>query len=58
MELTFEAIFDGEVFRPTEEVNLKPNIKVRLTVVEIIPQTLELTDSLQINAPSDFSTKS
>jgi Protein of unknown function DUF104 len=58
MELTFEATFDGEVFRPTEEVNLKPNIKVRLTVVEIIPQTLELTDSLQINAPSDFSTKS
>ncbi len=34
MELTFEATFDGEVFRPNEKVDLEPNTKVRVTVEE------------------------
>ncbi|MGI9034723.1 MAG: antitoxin family protein [Pyrinomonadaceae bacterium] len=34
MELTFEATFDGEVFRPAEPVNLKPNTKVKIVVEE------------------------
>ncbi len=34
MELTFEATFDGEVFRPNEKVDLEPDTKVRVTVEE------------------------
>ena len=34
MELTFEATFDGEVFRPDEKVDLEPNTKVKVTIEE------------------------
>lgn len=34
MELTFEATFDGEVFRPNEKVDLEPDTKVKVTVEE------------------------
>lgn len=34
MELTFEATFDGEVFRPSEKVDLEPDTKVKVTVEE------------------------
>jgi Protein of unknown function DUF104 len=60
MELTFEATFDGEVFRPTEEVNLKPNTKVTVTVDETKNgkplSSLEFMASLKLDGPSDFST--
>ncbi len=59
MELTFEATFDGEVFRPTEEVNLKPNTKVTITVDETKTgkplSSLEFMASLKLDGPSDFS---
>jgi predicted DNA-binding antitoxin AbrB/MazE fold protein len=32
MEQTLHAIYDGKVFRPEKPLNLKPNIRVRLTV--------------------------
>ncbi len=34
MELTFEATFDGEVFRPNEKIDLEPDTKVKVTVEE------------------------
>jgi predicted DNA-binding antitoxin AbrB/MazE fold protein len=59
MELTFEATFDGEVFRPTEEVNLKPNTKVTVTVDKTktgkLLSSLEFMASLKPDSPSDFS---
>ena len=70
MELTFEATFDGEVFRPDEKVDLEPNTKVKVTIEE--PQILKLVvkpkkgkgepyaflryaRSLNLDGPSDFS---
>ncbi len=70
MELTFEATFDGEVFRPDEKVDLEPNTKVRIVVEE--PKKLKLVvrpkkgkgepnsfikfaRSLNLDGPSDFS---
>lgn len=32
MELTYEATFDGEVFRPDEKVDLEPNTKVKIII--------------------------
>ncbi len=68
MELTFEATFDGEVFRPTEEVNLKPNKKVTVIVEEEKASFdsssekigepysfLKYLDSVSIEAPLDYS---
>jgi len=71
MELTFEATFDGEVFRPDEKVDLEPNTKVKVTIEE--PKKLKLAikpkkgkgepyaflryaRSLNLDGPSDFST--
>lgn len=34
MSQTLEATFDGEVFRPTESVELKPDTRVRLIVTD------------------------
>jgi predicted DNA-binding antitoxin AbrB/MazE fold protein len=34
MSQTLEATFDGEVFRPTEAVELKPDSRVRLIVTD------------------------
>ncbi len=70
MELTFEATFDGEVFRPDEKVDLEPNTKVKVTIEE--PKKLKLVvkpkkgkgepyaflryaRSLNLDGPSDFS---
>jgi predicted DNA-binding antitoxin AbrB/MazE fold protein len=58
MGLVIEATFDGEVFRPVEKVDLKPDTKVTLTVIEIISdnpvKSIEFNDSLQIEVPSLF----
>ena len=70
MEITFEATFDGEVFRPDEKVDLEPNTKVTVTIEE--PKKLKLVvkpkkgkgepyaflkyaRSLNLDGPSDFS---
>jgi len=71
MELTFEATFDGEVFRPDEKVDLEPNTKVKVTIEE--PKKLKLAikpkkekgepyaflkylETVSIDAPPDYST--
>lgn len=41
MEKTINATFDGEVFRPDEEVDVEPNTKVRLVIKEE-PKKLKL----------------
>jgi hypothetical protein len=63
MELTF----DGEVFRLTEEVNLKPNTKAKVIVEDEIlnepsakkisePYSfLKYLDSVSIDTPADYS---
>ncbi len=70
MELTFEATFDGEVFRPDEKVDLEPNTKVKVTIKE--PKKLKLVvkpkkgigepyaflkylETVSIDAPPDYA---
>lgn len=70
MEQTFEATFDGEVFRPTEKVDLEPNTKVKITVEEpkklklaVMPKKgkgepnsfIDYLRSVTIDAPPDYA---
>jgi len=34
MSQTIEALFDGEILRPDESLNLRPNTRVRITIEE------------------------
>lgn len=66
MEKTFEATFDGEVFRPDEKVDLEVNTKVEVTVkleLAVRPKKgkeepyafLRYAKSLNLDGPADFS---
>lgn len=61
MTRTMTAIFDGEVLRPDEPVDLEPNTKVRITIQtsEAEPaKTLSFLDtaaSLNLEGPADWS---
>ena len=63
MTQTLEATFDGEVFRPTETVELKPDTRVQLTVtvkptVEEKPKSfLRVARSLRLSGPADWSSR-
>jgi predicted DNA-binding antitoxin AbrB/MazE fold protein len=63
MSLTLEATFDGDVFRPATEVDLKPNTKVKLTIepedsdIGKPYSFLHYTKSLNLDAPADFSSR-
>lgn len=54
-----EAVFDGEVLRPREPVDLDPNTPVRITIepLQLIPQKsfLQTAQSLRLEGPSDWS---
>lgn len=57
---TFEAVFDGKAFHPTEPVALEPNSRVRITVESVSPQEpaasfLKTARSLQLQGPPDWS---
>jgi hypothetical protein len=60
MVKTIDAVFDGTVFRPTEEIRLQPNTLVRITI-ETLPfrqgktSFLELARSLNLDGPADWS---
>ncbi len=63
MDKTFAATFDGEVFRPDEPLDIKPNTKVTLNlVVKKKRKTgkpyafLDYAMSLDLDLPSDYST--
>ena len=61
MSRTIEAVFDGEVLRPQEPLELQPNTKVRITIEE--PATnklnsksfLQTARSLNLEGPPDWS---
>lgn len=60
MSLTIEATFDGEVFRPIEKVDLKPDITVEIIIKETKKESepysfLKYARSLKLDGPSDFS---
>ena len=56
-----EAVFDGNVFRPTSPLFLKPNTQVRITI-EIVKKKrgksrsfLDVLESAKLKGPRDFS---
>jgi predicted DNA-binding antitoxin AbrB/MazE fold protein len=61
MSKTLEAIFDGEVLRPDEPIELEPNTRVRLTIEPIDtseqqPKSfLQTARSLNLQGPPDWS---
>ena len=61
MSQILEATFDGEVFRPTEVVELQPNTRVQLIVTEAPPiedkptSFLRVARSLKLSGPADWS---
>jgi predicted DNA-binding antitoxin AbrB/MazE fold protein len=61
MSKTLEAIFDGEVLRPDEPIELEPNTRVRLTIESIDisekqPKSfLQTARALNLEGPSDWS---
>ena len=61
MPRTLEAIFDGEVLRPEEPVELEANTRVRITIEAIAPPSakarsfLRTAQSLRLDGPSDWS---
>jgi len=63
MTKTLHALYDGKVLRPEEPLNLRPNIRVRITVeMEVVekpkrPSFLQTARSLQLEGPSDWSAR-
>lgn len=63
MVKTIEAIFDGEVFRPEEPLELEPNTRVKLTIEFIVPDDdmavsfLHTARNLKLDGPPDWSEK-
>lgn len=61
MSQILEATFDGEVFRPTEAVELQPNTRVQLVVTTKSPAEdkpksfLRVARSLRLSGPADWS---
>jgi predicted DNA-binding antitoxin AbrB/MazE fold protein len=61
MSQTVEAIFDGEVLRPDEPIDLEPNTRVRITIEsEERPEKknksfLDTALSLKLEGPPDWS---
>jgi predicted DNA-binding antitoxin AbrB/MazE fold protein len=61
MSKTLEAVFDGEVLRPDEPIELEPNTRVRLTIESVnAPERqpksfLQTARSLNLQGPSDWS---
>jgi len=63
MKQTLEATFDGEVFRPLQTVELRPDTRVQLIVLvrtEAGPEPvsfLDVAESMQLPGPEDWSTR-
>jgi len=64
MTQSFEATFDGEVFRPATAVDLAPNTHVQLTVTVASPQArtpnqsfFAVAKSLKLSGPTDWSSR-
>jgi predicted DNA-binding antitoxin AbrB/MazE fold protein len=63
MSQTLEAIFDGEVLRPDQPINLEPNTRVRVTIEPADTSNkkaksfLQTARSLQLEGPPDWSAR-
>lgn len=63
MSQTLDAIFDGNVFRPDEPIQLEPNTRVRLTIEPATssaqqPESfLRVARSLNLDGPPDWSSR-
>ena len=63
MSQMLEATFDGEVFRPAEVVELKPDTVVQLIVTVKTPPAeqaksfLRVASSLKLTGPVDWSSR-
>ena len=61
MSQTVEAVFDGEVLRPTEPLQLEPNTRVLVTLEvqeenqEKTKSFLQVARSLELEGPADWS---
>lgn len=61
MTKTVEAVFDGEVLRPDEPIDLEPNTRVRVTIEPAAPRRgqsksfLRTARSLNLQGPPDWS---
>jgi predicted DNA-binding antitoxin AbrB/MazE fold protein len=63
MSKIIEAVFDGEVLRPVEPVELKPHTRVRL-ILEVTGEAagkpasfLQTARSLKLEGPADWSAR-
>jgi predicted DNA-binding antitoxin AbrB/MazE fold protein len=62
MSQTLDAIFDGNVFRPDQPIELEPNTRVRITIEPTQTSEknsesfLRVARSLNIDGPRDWST--
>jgi predicted DNA-binding antitoxin AbrB/MazE fold protein len=63
MTLILEAVYDGEVLRPVQPLDLKPNTRLRITVETNEPETkvkrsfLQTARSLELEGPPDWSAR-
>ena len=63
MSLILEAVYDGEVLRPVQPLDLKPNTRLRITVEENGPEVkprrsfLQTARSLELEGPADWSAR-
>jgi predicted DNA-binding antitoxin AbrB/MazE fold protein len=61
MNQTFNATFDGSVFRPDQPIELEPNTRVRITIEPTLASCRELDSflkvarSLNLEGPPDWS---
>jgi predicted DNA-binding antitoxin AbrB/MazE fold protein len=63
MSQTLDAVFDGNVFRPDQPIELEPNTRVRITI-EPTPTAeqnsesfLRVARSLNLEGPPDWSSR-
>ena len=63
MTLILEAVYDGEVLRPVQPLDMKPNTRLRITVETKEPEVkakrsfLQTARSLELDGPTDWSSK-
>ncbi|MBI1763490.1 MAG: antitoxin family protein [Acidobacteria bacterium] len=63
MTLILEAIYDGNVLRPVQPLDLKPNTRLRITVETKEPEPkvrrsfLQTARSLELDGPADWSAR-
>jgi len=62
MSQTLDAVFDGNVFRPDQPIELEPNTRVRITIETTPPDKetqsfIRVARSLELDGPPDWSSR-